>query len=404
MRILVIVDCYLPSTKSSAKLIHDLALELERTNHDVTVLAPSDDLLQAFAVSYEDGVRVARVRTKRIKGASRILRALRERALSDVMWRCGRSFFETHPHDAIIFYSPSIFFGKLVRRLKRLWRCRAYLIVRDLFPQWALDAGLIRRGPTYYFFKYMELVQYAVADVVGVQSPANLSYFDSAPIRPRKLEVLYNWARVACAAENPPLPTQGTSRSDSIPKDGIVFFFGGNMGVAQDMDAIVRLAETLRERADIRFILVGDGSETSRLRDEIRRRGLPNVVVLPAVSQGDYRAMLAQADVGLISLNPRLTTHNIPGKLLGYLASGIPVLSSLNRGNDLAQLITEAGAGISCEAGDDTALRNAALELVASSQLRRAFGENGKKLLADKFSAEAAARQIVSHFDRGCSI
>lgn len=393
MRILLIVDCYLPSTKSSAQLVHDLALEMQRAGHAVTVLAPDETVTAPLRVTCEAGLRVARFRTERIKGAPRVLRGVREAMLSHLIWLRGRRFLRANPHDAIVFYSPSIFFGSLVRRLKRLWGCRAYLILRDLFPQWALDAGVLRRGPAYYFFKLVEVGQYAVADVVGVQSPANLAYFAGAPIRPRRLEVLYNWARVD--AEVAPVSPSAAAKSN----DKVVFFFGGNMGVAQDMDALVRLATALQDRSDVSFLLVGDGSEAARIKAELERRRLSNVVMSPAVSQEEYSSMLSRADVGLILLNGRLTTQNIPGKLLGYLQAEIPVLASLNEGNDLAQLLSDARAGLSSLAGDDDGLLHNALALVDNAEYRRELGANGRRLLADTFSAEAAARQILAHFD-----
>lgn len=390
MRILIIVDCYLPHTKSSAKLIHDLALELRDAGHAVTVLTPDDSVSAPIAVTSEDGIHVARIRTGRIKGAPRVFRGLREAMLSDLLWMRSRRYFQAHEQDAIVFYSPSIFFGKLVRRLKRLWGCRAYLVVRDLFPQWALDAGVLRRGPAYYFFKLVELRQYSTADIVGVQSPANLAYFEGASFRPQRIEVLYNWARVD---ETP----QPRAQLDSLQlNERFVFFFGGNIGVAQDMDAIIRLAATLHHRRDLAFLLVGDGSEVPRLSQEIRRRGLENIVMHPAVDQQEYARILSRVDVGLVALNGRLTTQNIPGKLLGYLQAGLPVLASLNPGNDLGPLLGEARAGLCATSGDDERMRSHALALADDAHLRRELAANARKLLRDRFSARAAARQILS--------
>lgn len=371
-------------------LIHDLALELRDAGHAVTVLAPDDSVSAPIEVTSEDGICVARVRTGRIKGAARVFRGLREALLSDLLWMRSRRYFRAHEHDAMVFYSPSIFFGKLVRRLKRLWGCRAYLVVRDLFPQWAVDAGVLRRGPAYYFFKLVELRQYSTADIVGVQSPANLAYFETASFRPRRIEVLYNWARF----DETPKPRP---RLDLPQLNGrFVFFFGGNMGVAQDTDAIIRLATTLHHRRDLAFLLVGDGSEVPRLSQEIQRRGLDNIVMHPAVDQEEYARILSRVDVGIVALNGRLTTQNIPGKLLGYLQAGLPVLASLNPGNDLGSLLDEARAGLCATSGDDARLHAHALALADDDNLRRELAANARKLLRDKFSARAAAQQILS--------
>lgn len=395
MRILLIVDCYLPSTKSSAKLMHDLAVELLHDGHEPTILTPVSGLASPLVVTQEDGVCVARVRSGQIKGASRFLRGMREALLSDVLWYQSRAFLTEKPHDVIVFYSPSIFFGKLVRRLKRLWRCQSYLIVRDLFPQWALDAGVLRRGPAYYFFKAVEFAQYETADVIGVQSPTNLRYFDRPLHRARRIEVLYNWTRVA----GEPIVANDL-RARLGWRDKVVFVYGGNMGVAQDMDAIVRLACALSRHSDARFLLVGDGSEAGRIRNEVARLGLINVAILDPVQQAEYLEIVSGADVGLIALNGKLTTQNIPGKLLGYLEMGLPVLASLNTGNDLVRLLEESNAGFGSPAGDDEDLRKKALLLLESVRLRREMGLNARRLLADKFSARSAARQIVANFEK----
>ena len=149
MRILLLVDCYCPESKSSATQIRDLAMELRRQNHDVIVLAPSDRISEKLEIRREDGIRVARVKTPKIKGAAKLFRAVGEVRLSGLVWRRARHFLLENAADRIVFYSPTIFWGALVRRLKRHWQCPAYLILRDIFPEWAVDAGVLRKGPVY---------------------------------------------------------------------------------------------------------------------------------------------------------------------------------------------------------------------------------------------------------------
>ena len=146
MRILLLVVYYLPSTSAAAKLINDLAIEFSNQGHDVTVVAPDHATETDVQCGYDDKVRVIRVKTGEIKGVPRILRGYREISLSKILWKRAKSFFNENSFDLIIYYSPTIFFGPLVKRLKRLFGCPAYLILRDIFPQWAADAGIIRKG------------------------------------------------------------------------------------------------------------------------------------------------------------------------------------------------------------------------------------------------------------------
>jgi glycosyltransferase involved in cell wall biosynthesis len=391
VRILIIVDCYYPTTKSSAKLVHDLGMEFLRKGHEVIVLAPSNAITQRLEVNVEDGLRIARVRTGKIKGANLLMRGWQEVRLSRNLWEGAKDFLHANHCDIIIYYSPSIFFGRLVARLKKLWQAPAYLILRDIFPRWALDEGTLREGFVYRYFQRRELEQYEAATVIGVQTPANLKYFAAEmPERRFKLDVLYNWA----ALEEPDVkPSDYRTRLGLQGK--IVFFFGGNIGVAQDMDNIVRLAKGMKEHANAFFLLVGEGSEVERLKSEIAANKLTNIRILPAVGQQEYLSMLSEFDVGLISLDRRLTTQNVPGKLMGYMQFSKPVLASLNPGNDLQGILQEAGSGFSLINGDDEGLRIAALRLLKEPELRQRMGANSRRLLEKTFSSAAAAEQII---------
>jgi glycosyltransferase involved in cell wall biosynthesis len=391
VRILIIVDCYFPTTKSSAKLVHDLGVEMRQRGHDVVVLAPSESLGKAFELTEEDGLSIARVRTGKIKGAALLLRGLREARLSRTLWNGARGFLKANPCDLIIFYSPSIFFGSLVARLKALWNAPAYLILRDIFPQWAVDAGVLKEGLAYRYFRRRELQQYDAANVIGVQTPANLRYFSEQPAdRSYRLEVLLNWTPVEEA-----VPSTGGHRQRLALDGKVVFFFGGNIGVAQDMDNIVRLAESLRAYSTAHFLLVGEGSEVERLKTLIKVKNLQNIQILPAVGQQEYLAMLKEFDIGLISLDKRLTTQNVPGKLMGYMQFSKPVLASLNQGNDLKEMLESAKAGFCVINGDDEGLSDAAVRLLESAELREAMGRSSHQLLRDKFDAAKAAETIL---------
>ena len=149
---------------------------------------------------------------------------------------------------------------------------------------------------------------------------------------------------------------------------------------------------------EIHFLIVGEGNEVPRLRNTIAEGGHRNILLLPPVEQREYLSMVSEFDIGLISLDRRLTSHNIPGKLLAYLYWGIPVLASINPGNDLFHLLGNATAGFCLDNGDDEKLRAAALILAEDAQLRARLGRNARGLLERTFSVEIAARQILRNF------
>jgi glycosyltransferase involved in cell wall biosynthesis len=222
--------------------------------------------------------------------------------------------------------------------------CKGYLIVRDIFPEWAVDMGLMGRGLPYRFFDAVARYQYSVADVIGVQSTGNQVYFDRWNRRPgRRLEVLQNWlgktAQKRCSIRISETSLAGRK----------VFVYAGNMGVAQGMDILLDLAEKLRSRTDVGFLFVGRGSDNARLKAAAQSRQLGNVVFFDEIDPDEIPDLYAQCDAGIVALDPRHKSHNIPGKFLTYMQSGLPVLASINAGNDLAQLIKDGGVGQVCE-------------------------------------------------------
>jgi glycosyltransferase involved in cell wall biosynthesis len=338
---------------------------------------------------------VLRVRSGRRKGASKPIRALNEIQLSRRMWKAGRSLWKDRPCERIVFYSPTIFFGRLVHRLKQRWGATAYLVLRDIFPQWAVDAGILRDGLICRYFRGKERYQYRQADVIGVQLPGDLEYFKRNGLAETlTLEVLYNWT-------DPTVPPQTTDlRSRLGLGDKTVFFYGGNIGQAQDMDNLLRLARRLKDRDDAHFLLLGEGTETARLQNRIQRDGLTNVTLHPTVPQEQYRSAVGEFDIGLISLAGSLKTNNFPGKTLDYMLHGMAILASINPGNDLEPILTSAGAGRVCHNGQDDALYRAAVDLLDDPVLRESLGRKARGLLVDQFSVSRAAEQILTSLER----
>jgi len=384
----------MPSVESCAQLIHDLAHEFKSRGHDPVVITPNNNISNNVQLTDEQGIQVIRVKTGKIKGTTRFSRALNEIRLSNKIWRKAKKHLLAHQFDLIVYYSPSIFFGSLVNRLKKIFDCKSYLILRDIFPKWALDAGILKKGPLYNYFKRKEFQNYDAADIIGVQSPANLNYFINNGLNERyNLEVLLNWIN---------LSQDSVSHFNFRKKLGlekkIVFFYGGNIGIAQDMDNIIRLAERFNQDPDAYFLLVGDGSEVHRLQKEVQKRNLTNLAIHPAVNQRDYLCMLSEFDIGLISLDRRLKTQNFPGKMLGYMYNAKPILASINQGNDLQDILQAHDAGLVSHNGDDETFYNHAMQLIRNPGLREQMGRNGRVLLEKFFSVSGAASQILSHF------
>jgi len=128
---------------SSATLIHDLAVEFLRLGHEPIVVAPDENILQEHEVSCENGIKVLRIRTGKIKSATRFVRAFSEIRLSRIIWKKGKQFFDENPCDLIIYYSPSIFFSSLVKKVEKEICLSILFNPRRYFPrmgQWKLGS------------------------------------------------------------------------------------------------------------------------------------------------------------------------------------------------------------------------------------------------------------------------
>lgn len=390
MRLLIIVDTYVPARISGALQMRDLAREMLAQGHAPTVVVPAPGLEVPWRIERVDGVEVLRVRTLQSKDVARVQRVLAEWWLPHALLRgLRRSPLSTTRWDGLVWYSPTIFLGPMIRALKRRHGCRSYLILRDLFPDWAVDAGVMRRGLAYRFLKRVERAQYAAADVIGVQTSANepLVAADSPP--GARIETLHNWLA------KPELVPTSIYLSAGPLAGRTIFAYTGNMGAAQGMDCLIDLARRMKDRSDAGFLFVGRGTDVPRLRAIADAQRLDNVQFIDEVDSEEIPGILAQCHVGLIALDPRHTTHNVPGKLLTYLHAGLPVLARINAGNDLEALIKDEGIGFVVAGDRQEELQRLAEKILAEPVLRERMRNAGCALAGKMFLPRGTVRQIV---------
>lgn len=392
MKICLIIDDYLPhSIKIGAKMMHELGVQFVKMGHSVIVITPDTRLNKRFEITEIEGVTVCRFRSGEIKNVSKVKRAINETLLSYRAWQACKDYLKQSPCDLIVYYSPSIFWGLLVSKLKSVWGASSYLVLRDFFPQWVIDTGLLKEQSLITsYFRFFEWLNYRAADTIGIQPPKNLPIFAKNTHTNKPLTVLYNWAALEAITH-----VDNHYRKQLGLENKIVYFYGGNIGHAQDMMNIVRLAKAMRTEPRAHFVMVGNGDEFELVQKAISQEDLHNMTLLPAVSQDEFKNMLAEFDIGLFSLHPDHSSHNIPGKLLGYMVQEKPILGSINPDNDLKDIVEQANAGLISVNGDDNCLLDNALKLLHDESFRKTTGENAKQLLRDTFSVEAAAKHIL---------
>ena len=392
MRIALIGDVFPPLRSSGAVQLRDLCLEFARQGHEISMMVASPELEESFRIENWKGVQVVRLKTPKTKDTNYIRRTIGELLMPFFMlWHLRFSKLCNQKWDGIVWYSPTIFLGLLVYMLKKNSNCKSYLIIRDIFPEWAVDMGLMGRGLPYFFFKGIANFQYSVADVIGIQTPGNRVYFENWENNPRKnLEVLNNWLTET--------PTQQCSItvSDTQLAGRKIFVYAGNMGIAQGMDILLELADQLQSRQDIGFLFVGRGSEVQKLRKETQKRKLENMLFFDEIDPDEISSLYDQCHGGLISLDSRHKSHNIPGKFLSYMQSGLPVLASVNDGNDLVALIESEKIGQVSTNYSASNLKKNAEKLIEDMDRDPHYKVRCNNIYKKLYSPDAAVQQIIS--------
>lgn len=392
MRIALIADTFPPLRTSGAVQLRDLTREFVRQGHSLLVLLPAHDQGEPWKLEEFDGAQVLRLKAPRTKDIGYVRRTLAELAMPFAMLRnLRKSPLAEERLDGVVWYAPSIFHGPLVSSLKKSSACKSYLIIRDIFPEWAVDMGLMGRGLPYRFFDAVAKYQYSVADVIGVQTPGNRRYFERWLEHPgRHLKVLQNWL------DKPSQMRCSIRVEQTVLARRKVFVYAGNMGVAQGMDILLGLAEKMQSRSDIGFLFVGRGSDSARLKAAAQSRQLDNVVFFDEIDPDEIPDLYSQCDAGIVALDPRHKSHNIPGKFLTYMQSGLPVLANINADNDLAKLIRDERVGQVCETNQVDELLLLTEKLLDQIETDSALSARCTALFEREFAVEITVKQIVA--------
>ena len=393
MKVAIITDSFPPLKNSGAIQIRDLSIEFVRQGHEVVVITPSSEIINPYLLSELDKVQVLILKAPKIKDIGYFRRAIGEYFMPFIMIRhLKRNSLIDNNLDGIITYAPSIFLGPLANMLKKKNNCKNYLILRDIFPQWAVDVGLLSNyGLPYYFLKRVERYLYSTADIIGVQTPANLKYFnENVVFRTVRIEALQNWLAVNKSK------TCHIIIGKTKLKGRKIFVYAGNMGVAQGLSVFIDLVDSLSTQKSIGFLFVGRGNAVVSLRQAVKARGLDNILIYDEIEPQEIHDLYQQCDVGIISLDKRHKTHNIPGKFLSYMQSGLPVLAVINSGNDLEHIINSNKVGCVSTNHSVEVLKKLVEEIVENVLSDDGTKNRCLKLYKVMFSPKKAVEQIIN--------
>ena len=330
-KILLVADTFFPEKNSAALMLNSLANHIHNEKIELLVVTPHNNSRNKINILKKRGYSHLKFYCPFLKSRNLILRTYGEFLLSRFFIKNTKKLNEYFKNiDLIISYSPTIFFGPYIKFLKKEFNIKkSYLILRDIFPQWIIDLKILdRRNPIYFIFKYYEKVLYANSSKIGIQSQNNIKYFNSQDYK-KKIEFLPNWHQEDIISKKSDL------FNDINFKYKIIYT--GKLSFAQNLKSFQLFLDLISQIPDVCFIYIGDNY------DQISSSH--NIFSFNSVSQEELQYLLNESDLGIVNLDKKHTTHNVPGKSLNYLANGLPIIASLNPGNDFIDIVNENGVG-----------------------------------------------------------
>ena len=296
-------------------------------------------------------------------------------------------------YDVLIWYSPTIFWGPLIFTLGFFRKSYKYLILRDIFPQWSIDLNIIKKGSfSNKILNLFENLQYRVADKIGVSSEGNISYFQKKTNYLKKIEVLETWYKTDINEKSLP-----KNIFQKIPKDRKILLYVGNMGLAQDQSFFINIVEKMRFNEKFSFLVVGvKEKDKKKLEEEKLKLSLSNLIILDSIEQCFIEAICNISYIGIFSLDNRHTTHNIPGKFLQYLSSGLPVLGLCGKG-DVSNLVTDGEFGRVYEGNNPDEACHIIKLLEHDIESKKIKPEKLKSYVRENLSVKFAVKQILKN-------
>jgi glycosyltransferase involved in cell wall biosynthesis len=394
MNFLLVSDAYPPLNVSSSIHIQDLAQALINRNHSVSVITPSPSQKKFLTVSQNGKLKIFRIKTLNHKKNNFIFRFFAEFSMPFLMMIVFSVYKINFPKiHGVIWYSPSIFFGPFIKFLKKKNACRSYLILRDIFPQWLVDIDLIsNKSFAFNILKKVELYQYTVANAIGVQSFNNLNYIKKYTSKNQSVEVLNNWLGNLKPQKFP------VSVLDTQFKNKIILIYSGNMGLAQDVYKLVQFVKLFENDNRFGFVFVGRGSEFNNIKEIIIKERILNLLLFNEVSPRQLRDLYSECHIGLIALDHRHKSHNIPGKFLSYIQSGLPVIAFINQGNDLMGIIKNNRVGYATSNVDVLDMKKKCLNFMSSIKKNPDVKKRCRKLFNSLYNPQKISKQIEQHF------
>ena len=379
----------------------DLLRELIKEGHDVYCISPIEKK-KGGETHFEENGHLLKLKIGNTQKTNIIEKGISTLMIEPQFVSAVKKYFSDVKFDLVLYSTPPITLAKTVQYIKNRDGAKTYLMLKDIFPQNAVDLGLMSKngfkGFIYKYFRNKERKLYALSDKIGCMSQANVDYVikHNKDVPADKVEVCPNCIDIQDVSLSDEEKTEIREKY-GIPHDRKVFIYGGNLGKPQGIPFLVECLKSQKENNDVFFLVIGDGTEYPKLEEYIEKENPQNVKLSKLIPKKDFDRLVAASDVGMIFLDRRFTIPNFPSRLLSYMQAGVPVLACTDPNTDIGKVIVDGGFGWWCESGNikefcekfEEAL-NADLKSMSDAEI---------SYLKENFSAEKVSEKIANMCD-----
>lgn len=342
-----------PSNIKSNGIYTSLLRKLHENNFDVYILNPIEKRLynnQDEFLNEVDGLKYLNVRIGNITKTNKIEKGISTVNIEKKYLKAIKKHLSEVKFDLILYPTPPITFYKVIKYLKRRDGALTYLMLKDIFPQNAVDIGFFsKRGPIYKYFRNKEKNLYEISDYIGCMSQANVDYLlEHNDLDSKKVEIFSNSIEPLDLSISQ-LEIDNTRQEYNLPINKKIFIYGGNLGKPQGLPFLIKCIESVKNIDELLFLIVGNGTEFEyiiKMKDELN---LYNLRIMERLQKEDFEKLVASSDVGMISLDHRFTIPNYPSRVLSYMQAKLPVLAITDKNTDIGRNIEDNNIGRRCK-------------------------------------------------------
>lgn len=377
----------------------DLLREFVKNGHMIYAVSPVEKRQgKATHIKTEKNAVILRLQTGNTQKTNLIEKGISTVLLEPAYKRAIKKYFSDVKFDLILYSTPPITLVGAIEYVKKRDEAKTYLLLKDIFPQNAVDIGMMSstgiKGLLYKHFRRQEKRLYLLSDRIGCMSPANVKYVieHNPEISPNVVEVCPNSIDIIDKSVDDKTRSK-IRKKYNIPPDKRIFVYGGNLGKPQGISFLIACIEKCKDINDVFFLIIGSGTEYSLIYNYVEEEKPNNILLMSRLPKEDYDAMVGACDVGMIFLDHRFTIPNFPSRLLAYMQAKLPILAVTDPNTDIGKIIVNSSFGWWCESNDSDNVRST-INKILSENLREK-GEHGFAYLTSHYSVMEAYEKIV---------